>query len=376
MNISSLARYAIGVSAAAALLAGCNGGSQSSGFAAPGAPAQSVAGSGHKVQFPSAKMIALTNYAHVVPTIHRIHRKSWIKRDAGRQFLAYSSDTAIGTVDIYNYRVKAGKLFGQITGFSFPYGQCLDSSGNVYVVDYGSANIYEFAHGGITPIATAADSYGYPIGCSVDSVGDVAVSNFYGFSGPGGVVVFSGGLSGSQTFYTEYNSSTGAGLYYYWPPGYDPSANITVEGEDLGTNYGIAQLSGGIFTDLTGLGIYFPGAVQWDGTYLSATDQAYGGKKQTGQQQITISGSAITVVRTSILTDNCDGPFSNNDLVQPALNGTVGHRMNAVYGGNIWCTSRNAFWNYTNGGNPKRFIPPAIVPGTSYGQVVSPPTGS
>src|SRR5262249_50697935 len=147
------------------------------------------------------QMFASTNRAHKVPARHLNHGKSWMLPDAGKQWLLYVSDGSSGTVDVYNYRVRAGKLYGQITGFSAPYGQCVDKSGNVYIADLGSSKIYEFAHGGTTPIATATDDYGFPIGCSVDpTTGNVAVSNFNGPSyGPGGIDIFSGGLSGTQT---------------------------------------------------------------------------------------------------------------------------------------------------------------------------------
>src|SRR5580704_14935990 len=173
---SSSVRYAAAISAA--LLAGCGG----------GAPSVSA----------GAHALAMTNPMGLVPVQHLDRGRSWIRPDAGKQWLLYVSDASSGTIDVYNYRVKAGKLYGQITGLSFPYGQCVDRSGDVYVVDNNTSKIYEYAHGGTTPIATATDDYGSPIGCSVDSTtGNVAVGNFNGpGSGTGGIDVFAGGLNG------------------------------------------------------------------------------------------------------------------------------------------------------------------------------------
>jgi hypothetical protein len=78
---------------------------------------------------------------------------SWIRPDAGKQWLLYVSDETNDTVDIYDYRAKSGELYGQITGFNHPLGECVDSAANVYVTNFRGNEILEFAHGGITPIA-------------------------------------------------------------------------------------------------------------------------------------------------------------------------------------------------------------------------------
>ena len=336
---------------AAALLAGCNG------SYAPDAR--------------GASAIALTNSLGAVPVRHLNRSKSWMRRDAGKQWLLYVSDGSSGTIDVYNYRVKAGKLYGQITGLSFPYGQCVDRGGNIYVVDNNTAKIYEYAHGGTTPIATAADDYGNPIGCSVNpKSGDVAVANFNGpGSGPGGIDVFTGGLSGSQTDYTD------ASLFHTWPPGYDPSGNLFVQGTDYSGTHELAELPAGSgkFTMLTGLTVGFPGAVAWDGSYLAATDQNYQNGYTTMIYRITVSGSAVTIVRATHLTDNCYPNYDWMVAVQPFVTGTTG-KLNAVAAGNLNCANRQNFFNYTNGGNPKRTLPSSMSPIAPYGQSVSPPS--
>jgi hypothetical protein len=145
LALKPLASYALGAVAASALLAGCTAGnSPSIDSAVPAAPAQAS----HELRF-DAKTFAMTNRAHAVPERHLNHHKSWMLPDAGKKWLLYVSDGSAGLVDVYDYRTKAGKLFGQITGFSAPYGQCIDGKDNVYITDLGSAMVYEFAHGGM-----------------------------------------------------------------------------------------------------------------------------------------------------------------------------------------------------------------------------------
>jgi hypothetical protein len=346
-------RYASGVALAATMLAGCGSGATPAGTR-------------------GADILALTNPLGIAPVRHFYRGKSWIEPDAGKQWLIYASDASNGTIDIYNYRVKAGKLYGQITGLDTPYGQCVDKAGDVYVADSTTSEIYEYAHGGITPIATATDKYGSPLGCSVDpTTGNVAVSNFSGASGSstiGGIDVFARGLSGSQTNYTNTN------LFHLYPPGYDPHGNLFVQATEYSGSPAFAELPAGKkqFTLLSGLKIYFPGSVQWDGYYLSVVDQDYLYYDTTEIYRVTVSGSEVSVVRSTNLTDDCYPGRNWMAEVQPFVSGTS-RKLNAVVAGNLNCPTRYGFWNYTSGGNPKRIIPPAIAPGVVYGQSVSPP---
>ena len=359
--LSTLVRSVAGL-VLAAVIAGCAG---KAGEAPSTLPAASFLSDRTGI-----RRIALTNALGLVPARHLNRARSWMRPDAGKQWLLYVSDGASGTVDVYNYRVKTGKLYGQITGLSFPYGQCLDRRGNVYVVDNDTAKIYEYAHGGTTPIATADDRYGYPIGCSVDrTTGDVAVANFDSLgSGSGGVVVFTGGLSGNQTNYTDPN------LYHLWPPGYDRSGNLFVQGTDYSGYPKLAELPAGssAFTLLGGLTIAFPGAVSWDGSYITVTDQDYQYYYTTMIYRVTVSGSAVTVVGSTHLTDDCYPRANWMVAVQPFIGGTTRAR-NAVVAGNLNCPHRQNFFNYTTGGNPKRSLPAEISADAPYGQAVSPP---
>jgi len=353
MRFCRFARYGAGVVTAGALLAGCGSGPPQAGVAGTNA-------------------IALTNPLHVAPARHPDRSRSWILPGAAKQWLIYAPDNSAGAIDIYNYRVKRSKRYGRITGLSTPYGACVDGAGDVYVVDSSTSEVYEYAHGGIAPIATATTNYSVPLGCSVDPTsGNVAVSTFNGpgSSGAGGVDIFAGGLSGSQTVYTNAN------LYHLYPPAYDPQGNLFVQGTDYSGASVFAELPAGKaqFTVLTGLTIAFPGSVQWDGSYLAVTDQDYNYGYTTMIYRVTVSGSQVTVVRSTQLTDNCY-PYRNWMVaVQPFISGSTG-KQNAVVAHNLNCPGREGFWNYTAGGLAKRLIRSAIAPAVSYGEAVSPPS--
>lgn len=362
INLPSWALYAFVASSAAAVLAGCG---------AAGAPSQSIANvPTHSL---ATYMLARTDRTGIVPEQRLARGQSWMDSNASKRHLIYASDMKYGTVDVYDYRVKDGKLEGQLTGFTYPYGECLDRLNNVYIVDFDASTITEFAHAGTSPIAVADDSYGNPIGCSVDpTTGDVAVSNYYGNSGSGsgGIVIYAGGLTGTATNYRDPN------LHYLYPPGYDNKGNVYVEGMSSADINGIAELpkGGGNLIDLTlsGASIGSPAGVQWVNPYVVFADTGYEGSYTEGLYSTTISGTTATVVSTSQLIDTCfmSGNPENTDVVQPFIYGSKKNRK--VLGGNLWCASRIDIWALAQGGDPNRVLSSNVVPATPYGQVISP----
>ncbi|HEX3458378.1 MAG TPA: hypothetical protein VHR97_10530 [Candidatus Baltobacteraceae bacterium] len=175
----ALSRYALTISAVAALLAGC-GGSQPP-IGAPGIMAQSR---------------AITDRAELKER---------------------STSGALLYVISYGYSVTMLSYPGLINNGSFsPEGLatnvCSDQEGNVYVTTGGGV-IYKYAHGGTAPIKTLTDPNYWPIhGCSVDpTTGDLAVAN----DGPSGgnVAVYAGG-QGLPTYYSNSSITTYAGCAY------------------------------------------------------------------------------------------------------------------------------------------------------------------
>ncbi|HEV3091495.1 MAG TPA: hypothetical protein VGX91_08660 [Candidatus Cybelea sp.] len=369
----SLPTKAVGVAFALAALVGCAASGSQVPTVSQNASAPAARG-GHLPE-PSLSMIALTNREHLAPTMHADKGKSWMKPDAkNTQYLLYASDEPYGRVDVYAYKTKSGRLVGQLTGFKFPYGECLDGSGNVYIADFAAADIVEYAHGGTSPIKTISDSYGYPIGCSVDpKTGNLAVANFEGLGSTcmGGIVVYAN-ASGSGTLYQDSDFD------YYWPPGYDPQGNLYVEGaqNETGGTTGVAMIAAGgtqlVTVPLTGGTIVFPGGMQWDGHYVAATDQSYQAGNSSAIYRVSITPSEAKIFDATELTDKCyKGSVPYNDIVQPWINGT-NHPFHAVVAGNLACDNRYDYWNYFKGGDPKRNISYNIAPLLSYGQTVSP----
>ena len=333
----------------AVVLAGCSGGSGTPSTAVPAAP---------------------TVRAHQVP------RHSWILPNAGKQWLLYVSDESLNTVDIYNYRDKTGKLYGQITGLDKPLGQCTDSAGNVYIAVFRGNEILEFAHGGIYPIASAYNYYGRPDGCSVDpTTGNVAVTSSAVIGYPGDIVVYAGGLNGYQYVY----SGSSFGLGSFDPPAYDSHGNLFFEGETNSAQYVFGEIpAGGSMQLIDGVPLYQSAGIQWDGAYITAVDQNYQGSGVVAIHRVTVSGSSAKIVSTTILTDNCGtSGYNYASVYQPYIGGTK-RRINTVVAGNLsaTCSSRLNFWHYPNGGNPKRVMPADISPVSGAGASLSPPTGS
>ena len=366
MTISSFARL-VRIVVAAALLAGCNGMQSSS---APGV-SQSMAD--HQYGRTNARYLAMQNPRGIVPHIRLNHHESWMSSAAKRtKYLLYASDAGSGTVDVYAYKSKAGHLLGQLTGFSIPSGECVDTLGNVFVTDNGVGDVVEYAHGGTSPIQTLSDPYGDPVGCSIDpTTGNLAVAAFPSYGSEGSMAIYTG-ATGSATNVANPN------LQNMWSPGYDPSGNLWVEGRNVSGAPGFNELpaGGGSFSsiNLSGFSIGFPGGVQWDGFYVALADQGYPSPSSftEGIYRVTITGGTASLVRATGLTDSCYAsslPYIGSQ--QPYVTGTTS-KLNAVVAGNYDCSNRLDFWNYTNGGNPKRTEPSGIAPLLGgYGQTVS-----
>ena len=229
--------------AAAALLAACSG----TATTQPGVPAALSAG----------------------PTVVRPHsQKSWMNPAAVSKKLLYVSDIGYAQVDVFTYPYLT--LAGVLSGFQAPAGLCADRAGNVWVVDGGSNGsggaIYEYAHGGTTPVNVIPQPNSYPVACAVNAqTGDLAVT-----TNSGGTVYVYGNAFGYPTAFSDANFCS---LMY---DGYDKAGNLFVDGFDCANNFHYAELPAGssTFTDITlNETPSSPGNVQWDGTYLMVSDQ-------------------------------------------------------------------------------------------------------
>jgi hypothetical protein len=216
------------------------------------------------------------------------HGKSWMDAAAKSDKLLYINDFINADVEVFTYPQL--RLAGVLTGFSELRGMCTDPTGYVWITDQAKGEVFEYAHGGTTPVnvLTAPD----PWGCATSPRGgDLAVS----YAAAGQIEIFHN-AAGSGTVVTDANF---AGTNFL---GYDKTGNLFVDGYDSSNKFHYAELpaGGNSFTDITLS--QTPGGegnVQWDGTYMAIGD--------TAQTIYQTQGS--TVVSSTTLGNRCVGQF-------------------------------------------------------------------
>jgi hypothetical protein len=254
MKISSTAKYALGVAAAAAMLAGCSSGASSLAPTTPSMGAQASHGTA------ASTFTARIGYKGVTTDLHPVQPDA---KKAG-QYL-YISDDGTNEVQLFAWP-KAKNIVGTLSGFSEPQGECADTKGNVWITNTGDENILEYT--GTKNTGTLTDSGQYPVGCSVDSKGDVAVTNIFATNDdPGSVTIFSGKKSKNYPI---------SGLQHVYFDGYDKQGNLWISGENSSYEPAFAELTkaGKVKNGtVSGATIEFPGGVQWDGKQIVLGDQ-------------------------------------------------------------------------------------------------------
>jgi hypothetical protein len=148
---------------------------------------------------------------------------SWMRPDAGGRDLLYVSN-ANGIVNVYRYWQH--DLVGELTDFTQPEGECSDANGDVYITDYSTGDIDEYAHGGKTPLR-AIDESGYnPYACAIDpKTGDLAVANYGegGYYTQGSLAIYAH-AKGKPTYYSSKD------LYHMNGVAYDKYGDLLATG--------------------------------------------------------------------------------------------------------------------------------------------------
>ena len=166
-----------------------------------------------------------------------------------------------------------------------------------------TGTIYEFAHGGTTPIAMLSDP-GLPAGCAVDpETGDLAVSNKLDKGNPSGPyqgdIAIYPGAAGSPIMLHASEIGT---LFYC---GYDGSGNLYTDGVDDVSGkkvlFEVAKGSESIEEVALDFSVQEPGAIQWDGRYMTMGIYAPKVPALINRLQIT-DGSATAVSTTKLKT--------------------------------------------------------------------------
>lgn len=204
MRSLDFSRYALSSCMAATMLSGC-GESQP-----PIAPVGSLAGDG--------------------AATHVSRDSSWMDPAGAGKYLLYVSN-GDGIVNVYRYWQHV--LVGELTNFTQPQGECTDRIGNVYITDYGSGEIAEYAHGRKTPLRVIDASPYKPYGCAVNAKnGDLAVANYSqsSYYSEGNVAVYAH-AKGKPTYYSNND------LYHVNAVAYDKYGDLLTTGFYLYSGY-------------------------------------------------------------------------------------------------------------------------------------------
>jgi len=302
----------MGCSAAIALLAGC------------GAP------QGQPPTFGAGESAARSGLSGV----------SWMAPSAQSSNVLYVGYYENQAVAVFSY--PEGVQVGTISGFpGSPDGLCSDVDGNVWVTIEGGW-IYEYAHGGTTPIAKLADGKLNAWACSVDpTTGNLAVESVAAASGDYGNVAIYKHAAGSPKTYKDLQFGG------YFGCGYDPSGNLYVMGFSSNSSYAdvFAELPKGGHRMETITLSHTPqgeGDVQWDGQYVAVSSP---------------NEQMIIRFRISGKLGKEEGYTSFNDFSDvfqfsfPNLGARHGKMAGRVIGASEEF-GEMMYWDYPQGGNP------------------------
>ena len=280
---------------------------------------------------------------------------------AGNMYVGDSSNhrirkiTAAGLVSTFAGSGTATFLDGTGTnaGFNLPYGVAVDSSGNVYVADANNQRIRKItASGVVTTMAGSGTStyldgsgtnagFNTPRGVAVDTSGNVYVGDYGGnrirkITAAGVVTTLAG--SGTNTYLD--GSGTNAGFYQPNGVAVDSSGNVYVGDVN---NYRIRKITAaGVVTTLAGsgavssgdgtgtnAGFYLPSGVAVD-----ASGNVYVGDYNNNRIRKITSAGVVTTLAGSGTGTWLDGTGTNAGFYQP-----TGVAVDSV--GNVYVADAN-----------------------------------
>jgi hypothetical protein len=269
MKSFDFSRHLLCICVAAATLAGC-GGSQPP-LGAPGAMQHSP---------------ALATHAE--------RGKSWMLPEAKANNLLYVADEGVGII-VYSYGPSRLRYVGLLGEPQFAEGECVDRAQNIFITDdsvNGSGGIFEYAHGGTSPIAILGDPDALPMNCSGDlTTGNLAVVGYPYHGVSNGVAIYKK-ARGRPTFY--------ASAFAVYDCGYDDKGNLFIDGGVISGRLDFAELPKGstTFRKITlNQSFRAAGGIQWDGKHL-----AVGDFYEAMIYQFDISGKRGTEVGSTPLT--------------------------------------------------------------------------
>ncbi|MGA9419276.1 MAG: hypothetical protein WBV40_09005 [Candidatus Cybelea sp.] len=303
MKISSLTLYALSLTAAAALMAGCSNGASSVGASSGMTPNG----------FQSPRTISINGMLitaahpsfgvrnHLVPMAPD-------KNDKKKALYQYAASFGDGSLAVFDYP-KSDKQIGSIGDISEVQGECTNvlfgaGKKTFWVTVSGTDQIDELKVGGSSPIKTlSAPSGDVPVGCGIDpATGNLAST----IINNGAVVI--------------YAKATGSGTVSQSPlieaffAGYDKGSNLYVDGFNNQDAFGLVELKKGSSTWetlSTSNSVEFPGQVQFDGKYITVNDQ-----EAHDIFGYTCKGTSCTLERTVSLSgsSDCDQTWIGNGV--------------------------------------------------------------
>jgi hypothetical protein len=264
---------------------------------------------------------------------------SWMAAGLAKRDLLYLTDDGDGNV--YVYAFPGAKLEGTLSGLNVPAGECVDKAGDVWIVEEGSNDIVEYAHGGTAPIATLTDPNNAPEGCSVDpTTGNLAVANAQTLSAGAGSVGVYAHAQGTPTLYTDSQ------MKFVLFVTYDDNGNLYADGVDSSLAFRLGELrkSAGTLAPIAfSQSIIQPTNIQWNHKYLAVGD---GGG---------IIGSSAPVIYHVNVTHS-----AGKVVGETPLTGTTGVFQFFIQGdtfiGPNLGNENVMFWNYPAGGTPTKAI--------------------
>ncbi|MGA7355612.1 MAG: hypothetical protein WA431_15370 [Candidatus Cybelea sp.] len=301
MKISNLAKYALTITTGAAILAACsnNGGST----LAPSGASAGTAGIAHIGRAVMLEGVLITA-AHPNLSAHHLVR-SQPRRSMKSGFYQYVANFGYGNGTILEFDYPKGDV--SIGSLPFSGGLCTRNGKGTFWV--ASSELAEFTVGGSSPIRVLKGGGG---GCAIDrATGDIAASDL----SSGGIIIFRHARGKGRVY--------SSGLSEAFFEGYDDRGNLFLDGFNDSGAFGLVELpkgSSGFEPITTSNNVEFPGAVQWDGKYLTIGDQdaraiyqyTVSGTTATFEGAVSLSGSA-DCVQTWIAKTIVFCPDAGND---------------------------------------------------------------
>ncbi len=182
-------------------------------------------------------------------------RAHWGKRTLAMAILC------LAAVSGFAYPQVTAHFSGAVTtlgsGFTKPAAAAVDSSGNVFVTDYGNNTVKEIlAAGGYTTINTLGSGFNGPVGVAIDGSGNIFVADSYNNAVK--EILAAGGYTTINTLGSGFTQPAGVAV--------DGSGNVFVADSDNGAVKEILAAGGYTTVNTLGSGFTQPAGVAVDGS--------------------------------------------------------------------------------------------------------------